>query len=158
MTTSADQTTDAAAPDGAPESSPGGVPPAPPGGSTTDEPADDCKPATFDREYVEEAAQGERRSPSQGEARRHPRRRPRVTSYAERTWKLAEASDLTHSADLCDERAVPVEAKVWAAVDALHEREPHFASRRPAGDVGHVARAREPDGVSLAGLLLAEAG
>jgi hypothetical protein len=112
---------------------------------------------TFDREYVEKLRRSEagyrqraRRADALGAAL--------VTSYAELTGKLADASDLPYSDELCDEHGVPDEQKVRAAVDDLLARKPHLASRRPAGDVGQGARVGEPDGVSLAGLLRAGAG
>jgi hypothetical protein len=44
------------------------------------------------------------------------------------------------------------EGKVRAAVDALIQRKPHLAARRPSGDVGQGARP-EVDEVGLATLL-----
>lgn len=155
-----DQQQTDAAPAVAPETPPGGaLPIAPPGGSTSgdEQPADDGKPETFDREYVEELRR------ENAAARVRAKRADTLaaalaTSYAELAGRLADSTDLPYSPDLCDEDGVPDEQKVRAAVDALLERKPHLASRRPVGDVGQGARPGEPDGVSLAGLLRAGAG
>lgn len=48
------------------------------------------------------------------------------------TGRLADPTDLAYSADLLDDAEA-----LTAAIDALLERKPHLASRRPAwGDVG----------------------
>lgn len=153
-----DQQTDAA-PAAAPQTPPGGaLPIAPPGGPPSDDaPDDDGKPATYPREVVEKLRQ-ENAAARVKAKHADTLGQMLVTSYAELTGRLADPSDLPHSADLCDEQGVPVEAKVRAAVDELLARKPHLASRRPAGDVGQGARVGEPDGVSLAGLLRAGAG
>lgn len=143
------------APDAAPQTPPdgNGPPPAPSGGPTsTDEGAD-----TFPREYVEQL----RRSEAGYRTRaRHADALAAalVTAHAAATGRLADPTDLPYDEALCDDAGLPDPAKVAAAVDDLLARKPHLASRRPLGDVGQGARAGEPDGVSLAGLLRAGAG
>ncbi len=116
----------------------------------------EAAPEVFDRAYVQklrEEAAGHR-----VKAKRTDALNARLaTAHAALTGKLADPTDLPFTDDLLDDDGLVDEDKVRAAVDALLERKPHLASRRPTGDVGQGARPTEPE-FSLAGLLRAGAG
>lgn len=122
------------------------------GGTTPEE-----QRQTFDREYVEQLRRENATQRVKGK-RADSLAARLVTSYADATGRLADASDLPYSDDLLDDDGLVDRAKVEAAVAELLERKPHLASRRPSGDVGQGARPAEAEQVSLAGLLRAGAG
>ncbi len=94
---------------------------------------------TFDREYVQKL---------RDEAAGHRVKAKRIdalsarlaTAQAALTGKLADPTDLPFTADLLDDDGLVDEDKVRAAVDALIERKPHLAARRPTGNIGQGAR------------------
>ncbi len=123
-----------------------------PTGSTDEAPpTGETEPETFDREYVQklrDEAAGHR-----VKAKRTDALNARLaTAQAALTGKLADPTDLPFTDDLLDEDGLVDEDKVRAAVDALIERKPHLAARRPTGNVGQGARPETPE-IGLADLL-----
>lgn len=109
------------------------------------------EPETFDREYVQklrDEAAGHRVKAKRSDALAAAL----VTAQAALTGRLADPTDLPFTDDLLDEDGLVDDEKVRAAVDALLERKPHLAARRPTGDVGQGARP-EAEVVGLASLL-----
>ncbi len=106
---------------------------------------------TFDREYVQKL-----RDEAAGyrvRAKRTDALNARLaTAQAALTGKLADPTDLPFTDDLLDDDGLVDEDKVRAAVDALIERKPHLAARRPTGNVGQGARPETPE-IGLADLL-----
>ncbi len=106
---------------------------------------------SFDREYVQslrDEAAGYR-----VKAKRTDALNARLaTAQAALTGKLADPTDLPFTDDLLDDDGLVDEDKVRAAVDALIERKPHLAARRPTGNVGQGARPETPE-IGLADLL-----
>jgi hypothetical protein len=104
------------------------------------------EPETFTREYVQQL---------RDEAAGHRVRARDRDALAQRlhgalvaaTGRLADPSDLPF-----DEAHLTDEVALTAAIDALLERKPHLASRRPRGDVGQGATG-DGEPVDLAGIL-----
>ncbi len=124
-----------------------------PTGSTAEAPSTtvDTEPETFDREYVQklrDEAAGHR-----VKAKRTDALNARLaTAQAALTGKLADPTDLPYDDALLDDDGLVDEDKVRAAVDALIERKPHLAARRPTGNVGQGARPETPE-IGLAAML-----
>lgn len=110
----------------------------------------DEEPETFPREYVEKL-----RKESAG----YRDRAKRADEFGHRlhvalvaaTGRLADPDDLPF-----DEAHLDDETALSAALDALVERKPHLASRKPRGDVGQ-GQSGSTDTVDLAGILRARA-
>ncbi len=106
---------------------------------------------SFDREYVQKL-----RDEAAGyrvRAKRTDALNARLaTAQAALTGKLADPTDLPYDDALLDDDGLVDEDKVRAAVDALIERKPHLAARRPTGNVGQGARPETPE-IGLADLL-----
>ncbi len=111
----------------------------------------DTEPETFDREYVQKLR--DEAASHRVKAKRTDALNARLaTAQAALTSKLADPTDLPFTDDLLDDDGLVDEDKVRAAVDALIERKPHLAARRPTGNVGQGARPETPE-IGLADLL-----
>lgn len=77
-----------------------------------------------------------------------------VRAIVELDGRLIDADDLPFSGDLLDEDGSPDRAKIASAIEALIERKPHLAVRRPTMQVAQGARP-EPEPVNLLQLLKA---
>lgn len=122
--------------------------------ATTDtEPADQAR--TFDATYVErlrtEAAQARVKA-----KRADALARQVVEAYVTGDGRLHDASDLAYSEEYLDDEGMVDTAKVRAAIDALIERKPYLAARRPVEPIAQGARP-EPVSVNLANILRARA-
>jgi hypothetical protein len=116
----------------------------------TEEGMTEEEPETFPREYVQKL---------RDESAKHRTRAQRADDLAQRlhaalvaaTGRLADPTDLVYEESHLDDPEA-----LTAAIDDLLARNPHLASRRPAGDVGQGAtKTGEP--VDLAGMLRARA-
>lgn len=106
---------------------------------------------TFPREYVEKLRQENGKYRQRAQQADDLARRLHVALVAQ-TGRLADPEDLPF-----DEDHLEGEEQLSAAIDALLERKPHLASRRPRGDVGQ-GRMSDPTGtVDLAALLRSRA-
>ncbi|WP_199256994.1 hypothetical protein [Tomitella fengzijianii] len=141
-----DATTDQAGP---PESDSDGLPGPSEGDDTGEETGDDSD-ETFTRTYVEKLRR---------ESARYRERAQQADTLAERlhvalvaaTGRLADATDLPFDETHLDDPEVLADA-----IEALVEKKPHLASRRPTGEIGQGSM---PSGstVNLAGLLRSRA-
>ena len=116
----------------------------PESGRNTDE------PDTFPREYVEQLRKEAADARVKVKDRDTLAERLHVANVAA-TGRLADPTDLPFDEAYLDDEHVLTEA-----IDALLERKPHLASRRPVGDIGQGA-STGAESVSLAGILRANA-
>lgn len=108
------------------------------------------EPDTFPREYVEKLRKEAADARVKAKDRDTLAERLHVALVAA-TGRLADPTDLPFDPEHLDDADA-----LSAAIDALVERKPHLASRRPIGDIGQGASTGiEP--VSLAGILRANA-
>jgi hypothetical protein len=75
-----------------------------------------------------------------------------VRAMARADGRLIDADDLAFDVTYIDEDGMVDSDRVVAAIDALVERKPHLAARRPIGAMAQGARP-ESDGVTLLGML-----
>lgn len=122
----------------------------PPDASEAAQGAPHGEPETFPREYVEklrkEAAEARQKAKRAGDYAR-----ALFAARVAATGRLADPSDLPFDPELVDD--LPA---MEAAIGALLEAHPHYASRTPQGDIGQGATTTA-DTVDLAGILRARA-
>jgi len=118
--------------------------------ATTDTELDD-QARTFDATYVErlrtEAAQARVKA-----KRADALARQVVEAYVTGEGRLHDPADLPWTDDYLDDEGMVDTAKVRAAIDALVERKPYLAARRPVEPIAQGARP-EPVSVNLASIL-----
>lgn len=75
-----------------------------------------------------------------------------VRAMARADGRLIDADDLAFDVAFIDDDGMVDSDRVVTAIDALVERKPHLAARRPDGPIPQGARP-EPDNVTLLGIL-----
>ena len=125
-------------------------------GQPPEEPPEDAQDApqdaeTFPRAYVEklrqEAAEARVRAKKADDLAREL-----FTARVAATGRLADPNDLPF-----DDALLADMPALEAAIDELVAQHPHYAARRPRGDVGQGATGSDAGTVDLAGLLRARA-
>ena len=121
-------------------------------GQPPEEPQEDAQDAqTFPRAYVEKLRQ------EAADARVRAKRaddlaRELFTARVAATGRLADPNDLPF-----DDALLADMPALEAAIDELVAQHPHYAARRPRGDVGQGATGSDAGTVNLAGLLRSRA-
>lgn len=116
--------------------------------ATEQAPVEDTEPAkVYDAEYVAKLRQ------EAAEARVKAKRvdglsAQLLSAFVALDGRLIDPDDLPFTLDLVDDDGNLVREKITAAIDALIDRKPHLAARRPTKPVAQGAKP-EPEPVSL---------